>query len=284
MIRSMALIQKAGEVHPRNTLNDLPSADWLKSTRSWHMLRPKGRDSKISHPASFPEELVANYVQFFTKKDDLVCDPFLGSGTTTVVARQIKRNAIGIELNSKYAKLSQDRLGEYPSNDTKQIVVNGDSRNIQAIFSEYGIPKCDFCITSPPYWNQLKNRGIKNTKERTGSREDLDLDVDYGENSQDLGMIDGYGSFLDAQDEIFDKVYDLMRPKGYLLIVTNNVYKNGRMWPLAFDTVARLSKKWVPKDEQIWCQDSRKLHPFGMFHSYVGNRSHHYCLIFRKED
>lgn len=281
----MALSEEAkSQVHPRNTLNDLPSGEWLKSTRSWYMLRPKGRGNKITHPASFPEELVANYIQFFTKKNALVCDPFLGSGTTTLVARQIQRNAVGVELNKKYAELSQQRLDEIPENNTKQIVVNEDSRNLKKIFEEYGIPKCDFCITSPPYWNQLKNKGIQNTKDRTEYREKLNLDVDYGSNSQDLGMIDEYESFLDAQDEIFDNVYNLMKPKAYLLVVTNNVYKNGRMWPLAFDTVTRLSKKWVPKDEQIWCQDSRKLHPFGMFNSYVGNRSHHYCLIFRKEN
>ena len=276
--------QEKPKVHPRNTLNDLPNDEWLKSTRSWYMLRPKGRDNKIAHPASFPEELVANYIQFFTKKNATVYDPFLGSGTTTLVSRQIQRNAIGIELNEKYSQLSLERLNEEPENDTQQIIVNSDSRNIKEIFTENGIPKIDFCITSPPYWNQLKNKGVSKTKDRATQRENLNLDVDYGSNSQDLRMIDEYDSFLDAQDEIFDNVYDLMKDRGYLLVVTNNVYKNGRMWPLAFDTVNRLSKKWVPKDEQIWCQDSRKLHPFGMFSSYVGNRSHHYCLIFRKEN
>ena len=129
----------------------------------------------------------------------------------------------------------------------------------------------------------MKNHGVANTRDRAQIREKLDLDSDYGSDSQDLGMIDKYELFLNAQNEIFDDVYDLMKDKGYLLVVTNNIYKNGRMWPLAFDTMNRLSKKWVPKDEQIWCQDNKKLHPFGMFSSYVGNRSHHYCLIFRKE-
>jgi len=280
----MALVEKTkSTIHPRNTLNELSNSEWLKSTRSWYMLKPKKRGSKIAHPASFPEELVANYIQFFTKKNALICDPFLGSGTTTLVARQIQRNAIGIELSKKYAKLSQERLDESPENETKQIIVNDDSRNIIDIFSKYGIPKIDFCITSPPYWNQLKNKGVSKTKDRSTHRENKNLDVDYGSDVQDIGTIDEYESFLDAQDEIFDGVYDLMKDRGYLLVVTNNVYKKGRMWPLAFDTVNRLSKKWVPKDEQIWCQDSRKLHPFGMFTSYVGNRSHHYCLIFRKE-
>ena len=270
-------------VHPRNTLNELTSKEWIQNTRSWFILRPKNRTNKIIHPACFPEELVSNYIQFFTKKNDLVCDTFLGSGTTTRVARQLGRNAIGIELNKKYAELSRRRLEELPSNETRQIIINDDSRNIKKIFLENGIPKCDFCITSPPYWNQLKNKGVSKTKDRTTQREELNFDVDYGSNPQDLGMIDDYESFLDIQSKIFDDVYDLMKPKGYLLVITNNVYKNGRMWPLAFDTVNRLSKRWIPKDEQIWCQDDRRLHPFGMFNSYVGNRSHHYCLIFRKE-
>jgi len=281
----MALSEKIqGEVHPRNTLNELPSSEWLKSTRSWYMLRPKGRGKKIHHPASFPEELVANYIQFFTKKNAMILDNFLGSGTTVVVARQIQRNAIGIELSKKYTKLSEERLNELPENKTRQLVVNDDSRNLKEIFAEYGIPKCDFCITSPPYWNQLKNQGIRKLNDRKISRQKLNLDTDYGSDTKDLGLIDDYEKFLDEQELIFDKVYDVMKPRSYLVVVTNNVYHKGRLWPLAFDTLNRLSKKWVPKDEQIWCQDSRKLHPFGMFHSYVGNRSHHYCLIFRKEN
>ena len=275
--------QKKSMIHPKNTLNDLPSKEWLKQTRTWYMLKPKGRGNKIMHPASFPEELAENYIQFFTKRNALVCDPFLGSGTTTLVARRTQRNAVGIELNKKYFKLSKQRLNEEDENNTKQIIINGDSRNIKKFFSQKRIPKIDFCITSPPYWNQLKNRGLSQTKDRLTHREELNLDTDYGYDVRDLGTINKYESFLDVQDEIFDEVYGLMKNQGYLLVVTNNIYKNGRMWPLAFDTMSRLSQKWIPKDEQIWCQDSRKLHPFGMFTSYVGNRSHHYCLIFRKE-
>ena len=219
-------------IHPRNTLNDLPSDVWLKATRSWHVLRPNGRGSKIIHPASFPEELVANYIEFFTKTNALVCDPFLGSGTTTLVARQIHRNAIGIELNEKYAKLARQRLSGEQENNTRQIVINGDSRNIKDVFAELKIPKIDFCITSPPYWNQLKNNGVANTKDRADFREKRNLDIDYGSDSQDLGMIDDYELFLNTQNEIFDNVYDLMKSKGYLVVVTNNIYKNGRMWPI----------------------------------------------------
>lgn len=280
----MALVEQVKKKYvPKNTLNDLPSSEWLKSTRSWFMLRPKGRDSKIAHPASFPEELIEKYINFFTKKGQIVLDTFLGSGTTLVAARKTQRNGIGIELSKKYYKLTNERLNLIEENDSSQLAVNDDARNVGKIFKKYNIPQCDFCITSPPYWNQLKNKGIKSREERKSSREKLNLDTDYGSNSNDLGLISNYENFLDEQEKIFDRVFDVMKPKGYLIVITNNVYANGRLWPLAFDTLNSLSKKWVPKDEQLWCQDNRKLHPFGMLHTYVGNRSHHYCLIFRKE-
>ena len=283
VIQAQNKIVSKSMVHPRNTLNDLPSTEWLKSTRSWFMLRPKGRDNKIIHPASFPEELASNYIKFFTKINGLVLDPFLGSGTTVIAARNSNRNAVGIELNKKYADLSQTRLNQIKKNNTKQLIINNDSRNIKNVFRDYGIPKCDFCLTSPPYWNQLKNKFNTNKDERRVLRKSLSYDTDYGNDDNDLGIIENYDEFLNAQDIIFNDIYDLLKPKAYLVVITNNVYKNGRMWPLAFDTMTRLSKKYVPKDEQIWCQDNRKLFPFGMFHSYVGNRSHHYCLIFKKE-
>ena len=98
----------------------------------------------------------------------------------------------------------------------------------------------------------------------------------------DLGLINDYHAFLLQLKFIFEDIYDLMKNKAYLVVIINNVYKNGRLWPLAFDTFKLLSEKWVPKDEMIWCQDGKKLFPFGMFHSYIGNRSHHYCLVFQK--
>ena len=89
---------------------------------------------------------------------------------------------------------------------------------------------------------------------------------------------------LREQKLIFDKVYDLVENGGYLTIITNNIYTNGRLYPLAFDTLITLSEKWVPKDEKLWLQDDKPLVPLGVYSSYVGNRHHQYCLIFRKEE
>lgn len=74
-----------------------------------------------------------------------------------------------------------------------------------------------------------------------------------------------------------------MKDYGYLVVITNNVFCSGRLYPLAFDTLVSLSEKWVPKDEKIWLQDDKTLLPLGIYNAWVGNRCHQYCLIFRKE-
>lgn len=269
--------EKVSSFRRVNKLNELSGRNWIKFTKTWFMLRSSARDKKIYHPASFPEELAHNFITFFTKSGDWVLDPFVGSGSSLIAAKVLNRNAIGVELYSKYVKIAEERLTLVPDNNSRIFIRLGDARNLIQIFNEEGYHKVDFCITSPPYWNQLK-RNNKRQRRRAQSG----LDTNYGSKSNDLGNIDDYDDFLKEQELVFDQVFQVTREYGYLVVVTNNVYVDGRIWPLAFDTFKCLSKKWVPKDERIWCQNDKSLYPFGIFNTYVGNRAHHYCLIFQK--
>jgi len=230
------------------------------------------------HPACFPEELAAKFIEFFTKRKQWVLDPFAGSGSTLVAAKSLNRNSIGIELYADHVSLAKQRLKEISDSKSDSIIIQADSRHLKDIFQENGLPRMDFCFTSPPYWNQLKRNS-----ERQTIRLKNGMKTAYGNNEKDLGIIEDYNYFLHQLEVVFDNVYEIMVDRSYLVVVTNNIYAQGRIWPLAFDTFNMLSKKWTPKDEKIWCQNNKKLFPFGMFHSYIGNRSHHYCLVFRKD-
>src|SRR5437016_2008811 len=95
----------------RNKLNELSGRDWIKFTKSWFVHRPEPRgDRKIRHPASFPESLVKDFVSFFTKKGELVVDPFVGTGSTLLAALETGRSAIGFEIVKKYADISRERV------------------------------------------------------------------------------------------------------------------------------------------------------------------------------
>ena len=65
---------------------------------------------KESHFATFPEELIAPCILAGCPKEGVVLDPFMGAGTTALVALKNKRQYIGFELNQKYCKLAEKRL------------------------------------------------------------------------------------------------------------------------------------------------------------------------------
>ncbi|MHA2075393.1 MAG: DNA methyltransferase, partial [Candidatus Hodarchaeales archaeon] len=162
-------------------------------------------------------------------------------------------------------------------------VVHGNSMQLHKIWEENSFPQADFCITSPPYWNQLERNEI-----RQKTRKKRGLDTKYSEiNQNDLGNLKDYSEFLLRQKKVFGQVYEILRPKGYLVIITNNVFFNGRVYPLAYDTAISLSKDhdhpWILKDEKIWLQDDKTLVALGVNYAWVGNRCHQYCHIFRKE-
>jgi len=62
--------------------------------------------SNKNHSAAFPKELPSWFIKLFTKKGDVVLDPFLGSGTTIISSLELDRNSIGIEIKKEYYDLS----------------------------------------------------------------------------------------------------------------------------------------------------------------------------------
>jgi modification methylase len=65
------------------------------------------------HPTQKPLKLIQQVVLTSSKKGDLILDPFLGSGTTAVVAKALGRNWIGIEKEEKYIKIASERIKNY---------------------------------------------------------------------------------------------------------------------------------------------------------------------------
>ncbi len=73
--------------------------------------RLKGGDGKKLHPTQKPESLLARVILAASRPDDLVLDPFSGTGTTGAVAHRLRRRFIGIERSSDYAAAARERIG-----------------------------------------------------------------------------------------------------------------------------------------------------------------------------
>ena len=80
--------------------------------------RIKDKDGNKLHPTQKPDKLMYNVIISSTKKDDIVVDPFMGSGTTGAIAKRLGRNFYGIELDKKYHDYSIERIeNEVPLDD-----------------------------------------------------------------------------------------------------------------------------------------------------------------------
>ena len=79
------------------------------------------------HPAKFPEELIENFIRFFTKEGQTVFDPMVGTGSTLLAAMNTNRNANGIELSKKYADVAAQRV----NNESEMMNNSGDKNNIK---------------------------------------------------------------------------------------------------------------------------------------------------------
>ncbi|HEB65404.1 MAG TPA: site-specific DNA-methyltransferase [Chloroflexi bacterium] len=271
----------------RNRLNDLDPKTWLKFQKSWFIHNPPPRKKGVlRHPAKFPETLAQEFIEFFTKRGQVVLDPMAGTGSALVAALRAGRHSFGIELNPQYAEIARQviageraALGE-SADELRAEIITGDASRIAEHVREYAIPTIDYVLTSPPYWDMLHARGAETQKKR---RSEDELDVVYSDDPRDLGNLHDYEQFLDTLVGIYAALKPYLKPRAYLTIIVKNVKKGGVIYPLAWDLGKRLNEIYVLKDERLWLQDNQRLFPYGMGNAWVSNTFHHYCLQFRNE-
>jgi len=69
-----------------------------------------GGKERTEHPTQKPLKLIEHLLEIHSNENDIILDPFIGSGTTAVACKRLKRNYIGIEKNKEYCKMAEDRL------------------------------------------------------------------------------------------------------------------------------------------------------------------------------
>lgn len=87
-------------------------SNWLDRDKAFptNVLHLATECNNKNHSAAFPEELPEWFIKLFTKENDVVLDPFMGSGTTLFVASRMKRNSIGIEIVPEYYNMVKEQL------------------------------------------------------------------------------------------------------------------------------------------------------------------------------
>jgi site-specific DNA-methyltransferase (adenine-specific) len=94
---------------PEGKFDTITREQFMEWTKSVWVMNPESA-KKVGHPAPFPVELPYRLIQLYTFTDDIVLDPFMGSGSTAIAAVQSGRRYVGYEIDSKYIKLAEARI------------------------------------------------------------------------------------------------------------------------------------------------------------------------------
>ncbi|MEJ5240390.1 MAG: site-specific DNA-methyltransferase [Anaerolineales bacterium] len=97
---------------PEGKADTITREQFMEWTKSVWTMNPESA-KKVGHPAPFPVELPYRLIQLYTFTDDIVLDPFMGSGSTAIAALKSGRKFIGYEIDQKYIDLAKERIAPY---------------------------------------------------------------------------------------------------------------------------------------------------------------------------
>lgn len=235
----------------KSHINCLDAKEWLKSQLGVWQFNYEGRDirDKNIHPATFPISLAKKIIGLFTHEGELVVDPFVGSGTTLIAARDMNRNAVGFDLKSEYIDVCSNRLAQGSLiNGTNQIAINDDARFID----KYIMPdQVSLIVTSPPYSNLL-NRVRKNKSRRNRKNEQLGKIEQYSQDPRDLGTM-SLEEYTREMGNVFEKLLPLLKPKGHCVINVPDMWWENERITIHLSIIEELRKrKYELRNIIIW--------------------------------
>lgn len=183
-----------GEDRRPKELNHLSGSEWAKASRSVEEYPDVRSDKQRAHGASFPQSLAEQQIKIYTKRNEVVIDPFVGVGTTLDACAKLGRQGIGIDINPEFVHMAKQDLGAKEGDKNQELIV-GDSRGLSDFVAE---DTCDFLLTSPPYGPLLKNvEGAFAYKWKEHSTiDEIPNPEPYTDMSGDLGNME-YSTFLE---------------------------------------------------------------------------------------
>jgi DNA modification methylase len=216
---------------PDYKINCQTAKEWIKSQLGVWQFAYEKRDirDKTIHPATFPIALAKQCVSLFTHEGELVVDCFSGSGTTLIAASDLHRNCIGFDINSKYVKFANERVGQEPKNGCAQKAIRADARTLDTHLADNSVK---LVITSPPYAQTLNRPRLNKSRRTTERQNDQFLKVEqYSQDKRDLGILET-AEYTQAMTEIFSGLRAKLVDRGHVVINVADIWWNSKRLPL----------------------------------------------------
>lgn len=179
--------------------------------------RAKGGKRENVYHGNFVPQIPDHLIRRYTDENSTVLEIFMGSGTTLYECERLNRNYIGFDINEDIIahvsqKISGSQLIKYCINDVDVTDTDLFNVTIKRNFKDFGIQRCDFVISHPPYWNIIK----------------------FTEKKEDLSNIVNLEDFIKANTVATKNAVTHLRMGKYFAIVVGDLYRDGEIVPLGF--------------------------------------------------
>lgn len=260
--------------------NDIDMQDWKNCDININSLwlidrRDKSGKHKNIYHGNFIPQIPNQLIRRYTKENEIIIDPFLGSGTTLYECDSLKRKLIGLDINENALDFVINNMGN--NFDNKRFVIavcdNTNSESIKCIDEGLKALKsksAQFVIFHPPYMNIIK----------------------FTDKKEDLSQINNMNDFLNAFLKTCKNVLPFLDKGRYFAVVIGDIYKDSEVKPLSFNVMNIIQNNFKVKlkgiiikniegnrgklkNENIWRYRALKSDYYIFKHEYI--------FVFKKE-
>ena len=271
------------------TFNGLTAREWtLLSRNVWSDVSSPRQARHLVHGAVFPVKLAERLIRIYSKRGNLVLDPFAGVGSTCIAAMQLERRSVGIELNPEFygmARAWADENDVRGGHEWRPTLINGDARDVQQWIAPESVQAT---ITSPPYADFIA-RSVRD-RQRTHKKSKIVLDNNsrakvYSDDARDFGNLP-YAQFLEQCRGLLASLLAVTAQGGYAIWIVKDyrLPPDTPYVPLHSDlATAAQSAGWKWHDLIVWDQnEQRSLVLLGYPSRFYSNQNCSFIVVLRK--
>jgi 16S rRNA G966 N2-methylase RsmD len=180
---------------------------------------------QLDYHGNFVPQIATQTYLRYTKKDDVVLDMFLGSGTSAIEAVRLDRRLIGVELKAGLVEAVRTKIPAHLLDD-RIHVLQGDStsektlRQVRSTLATMGTEFAQLLVLHPPYYDILK----------------------FSDNVEDLSNAASLEAFLALFETTARHGFELLEPGRFAALVIGDKYTKGELIPLGFYCMERIQR------------------------------------------
>ncbi|MEM0135364.1 MAG: DNA methyltransferase [Thermoplasmatales archaeon] len=212
-------------------------------------------------------QVARNLILRYSEEGDTVLDSFVGSGTTLIECKLLRRKGIGIDINEEALILTRDRLNFHTLNNNffEQKTYLGDARSLDLIEDE----SIDLIATHPPYASIISYTKNSNYKP-----------------DGDLSKVHSISDFCNEMSKVAKEFYRVLKPNKYCAVLIGDTRRHKHQVPVSFRLMQTfLDQGFILKEDIIKVQHNTKTAPLWEKKSIENNfllLMYEHLFVFRK--